>query len=81
MGVGQVDESNQGNFYGHIAVAALSLEIAKNYNSDVHFEIVHGNFGAEKSARLNELQLIDTQSWISVRKRNKLTAAPLWGHL
>lgn len=81
MGVGQVDSDYGGNLYGHTVVVALAEKIATERNSDVHFEIVHGNFGAEQSAKRSELKMIDTQSWISVKKRRKLQAAPLWGHL
>lgn len=81
MGVGQVDSNYEGNLYGHLAVIALAVKIAKDFNTDVHFEIVNGNTGAEQSAKRSELTLIDTQSWVSLRKREKLAKAPLWGHL
>lgn len=81
MGVGQVASNHEGNLFGHTVVAALAAKISKDHDCDVHFEIVHGNSGAEKSVRLSQLQLIGTQSWVSVKKKKKLSAAPLWGHL
>lgn len=81
MGVGQVDLNNQGNNYGHLAIIGLAVKIAKDFNTDVHFEIVCGNDGAERSAHRSELEIIDTQSWVSAKKRPKLCTAPLWGHL
>lgn len=81
MGVGQVDGNHQGKLYGHLAVLGLAVKIAKDFNTDVHFEIVNGNVGAERSVQRTELEIIDTQSWVSVKKRTKLSAAPMWGHL
>lgn len=81
MGVGQVAENNQGNLFGHIAIFSLAAKIARDLNTDIHFEILHGNTGALRSARRSELEMIDTQSWISVKKRERLAAAPMWGHL
>lgn len=81
MGIGQVDSNYEGNIYGRIAVLALAVKIAKEYDTDVHFEVVHGNYKAEASARLSGFEIIDTQSWIAVQKRKKRESAPLWGHL
>lgn len=81
MGVGQVDSNFGGQRYGHTAIAGLAVKIAKDFDTDVHFEIVNGNLQAEKSARLSNLPLIDTQSWISAKRRERLWKAPLWGHL
>lgn len=81
MGVGQVDSSHSGNLYGHLAVIAMAAKLAKDFDADVTFEIVNGNHGAERSAQRSELLLVDSQSWISVRKRKKREVAPLWGHL
>lgn len=81
MGVGQSDPSFAGNRLGHLAVLALAVKIANEFDSDVHFEVVHGNSGAEKSVRLSDLTLVDTQSWINVKKREKLRSLPMWGHL
>lgn len=81
MGVGQVDSNFEGNSYGHIAITALAIKIAKDFDTDVHFEIVNGNLRAEKSARLSNLPLIDTQCWVSARRLNKLLSNPMWGHL
>lgn len=81
MGVGQVDPDHEGNLFGHLTVLAMAVKRAKDYNTDVHFEIVNGNDRAEQSARRSELQLIDTQSWISVQKKKKRENVPLWGHL
>lgn len=80
MGVGQADSNFSGNLYGHTAIVALAEKIAKECGTDVHFEIRNGNSRAEKSARMSQLQMIDTQSWISIR-RKKLEEIPMWGHL
>jgi hypothetical protein len=81
MGVGQVDMRFGGNRYGHIAISALAVKIAKDFDTDVHFEIVNGNLQAEKSARLANLPIIDTQSWILAKRRKRLLTVPMWGHL
>lgn len=80
MGVGQVDPNFSGNLYGQLAVIALAVKIAKDCNTDVHFEIRNGNLGAQKQAGMAQLQIIDTQSWINIRKK-KQEAIPMWGHL
>ena len=80
MGVGQADSNFSGNLYGHTVIIALAEKIAKESDADVHFEIRNGNSRAEKSARMSQLQMIDTQSWISIR-RKKLEEIPMWGHL
>lgn len=82
MGVGRVDTNFGGNLYGHIAISALAVKIANDFDTDVHFEIVNGNLLAEKSARRANLPLIDTQSWVLAKRRKRLSAAiPMWGHL
>lgn len=80
LGIGQVDSGFVGNFFGHIAVIALAVKVAKDYDTDIHFEIRNNNYEALKSAKNSQLQIVDTQSWISVR-RKRLETKPMWGHL
>lgn len=80
MGIGQVDSYFSGNRYGHSAVLALASKIAKDFDTDVHFEIRNSNVRAEKSAKASQVQVINTQSWIAIR-RKKPDSAPMWGHL
>lgn len=79
MGIGRVEPSEKGNFHGHSAIFALAAEIARVHDCDVYFEIMHGNTEAENAVRKGKLPVIDTQSWISVQKMNKLSVAPTWG--
>lgn len=81
MGIGSVDFNFRGNRYGIKAIISLAKKIATDYDSDVHFEIVNGNRKVEKSAKEGGLEMIDTQSWILAKKKEKLLSAPMFGHL
>ena len=81
MGIGSVDPNFGGNRYGHTAVLGLAVKIAKEFDTDVHFEIVNGNHQALESAKRGSLHLIDTQSWVSARRKKKSAKYPLWGNL
>ncbi|CRL01454.1 CLUMA_CG014315, isoform A [Clunio marinus] len=82
MGVGQVDSNHCGNAYGRVAIFGLAKKIAQDFNSDVHFEILHGNTLVQAIIeKAFYLHLIDTQSWILTKKKMKVKYAPMWGHL
>jgi hypothetical protein len=81
MGVGSVDKRFSGNRFGHVAITALAVKIAKDYDTDVFFEIVHGNTLARSLAESVKLHVIDTQSWVIARRIKKWSPTSVWGHM
>lgn len=82
MGVESVDTNFKGNRYGHLVILALAVKIAKDYDTDIHFEVVHGNLQATKLATSStDVKIIDTQSWILAKRRENVSSYPMFGHL
>lgn len=81
MGVGSVDSTFAGNKFGLTAIMALAIKIAKEFDTDAHFEVVHANFRAFEMAIAVDFPIIDTQSWVLAKRRRKLDSFPMFGHL
>lgn len=79
MSVGGIDNRFKGQVLGRYAILGLAKEICNQFDTDVFFEIVHGN---ELAVALSKgFTIIDTQSWVSALRKKYLDKFPIWGHL
>lgn len=78
MSVGAIDKKFEGFQLARLAILGLAKKICDKFDTDVFFEVVHGNEIALNLTRY--LVVIDTQSWISVIRKKTANYA-IWGHL
>lgn len=82
MSVGRVDPKYQGHHYGYLAVLALAQKISQDFGVDAFFGVGFENERPEKDLKESSAELINTVSWISVRRsENNKNPSPWWGHL
>lgn len=82
MSVGRVDPRYSGHHYGYLAVLALAQKIVQDFAIYAFFGVGLENERPEKDLKESSAELIDTVSWISVKRsdKNKMPR-PWWGHL
>lgn len=81
MGIGRIDPRYKGNHYGYLAVLLLAQKIVDDFNVDAFFHVLRGNTRADRDLKASDVELIDTFSWISVKKNKEPYNVPWWGHL
>lgn len=79
MGVARTDPRYQGQYFAQIAAFLLAEKIAKEFGIDAYAQIMNGNKRPQIGVKRNDLDIIDTFSFISVDNKNG--TFPCYGHL